>query len=133
MIENINKSLYGKHTIDIGSFYFYKNFVIGKVKEGLDLNFESGKKLYELIKQYYKSSIPFVYISDRINSYSFKPTRIYGSQDYFPNLKGYAIVTYNSLNYKVAKLEETFTNMPTYIAENLDDAICWSEKLVSKS
>ncbi|MCK8522043.1 hypothetical protein M0D21_10720 [Aquimarina sp. D1M17] len=131
MIKNINTPLLNKHEIDIGWFYFYENFVIGNVNEGLDLNFDSGKKLYELIQFYYKDQIPFTYISQRINSYSFKPTRIYGAEDYFPNLKGYAIVIYDPVNYKVAKLEETFTAMPTYITNDLEDAIDWSNNIIS--
>ncbi len=130
MTENINKSFIKKHEVDIGTFYFYENFVVGKVKKGQDLNFDSGKSLYEYIGIYYKNTIPFVYISDRINSYSFKPTRLYGSEEYFPNLKGYAIVTYDAINTKVAKLEQTFTNIPTGVFNNLEDAIDWSEKIL---
>ena len=132
MIENINTPLLNKHEIDIGWFYFYENFVVGNVNQGLDLNFDSGKKLYELIQHYYKGIKPFTYISQRVNSYSFKPTRIHGVEEHFPNLKGYAIVIYDPVNYKVAKLEETFTSMPTYVTDDLENAISWSNKILSK-
>ncbi|MEM9681528.1 MAG: hypothetical protein AAF901_14490, partial [Bacteroidota bacterium] len=75
---------------------------------------------------------PFTYISQRVNSYSFKPTRIYRVEEYFPNLQGDAIVIYDPVNYKVAKLEETFTSMPTYVTDDLEDAITWSNKIISK-
>ncbi|GAA4270935.1 hypothetical protein U6A24_03460 [Aquimarina gracilis] len=133
MVSNINKSFIKKYEIEIGEFYFHKNYVIGEVYAGADLNFESGKKLYELIKIHYKDTIPYAYISNRINSYSFKPTRLYAMNDNFPNLKGYGIVTYDAVNYKVAELEETFTKIPTQVFKNLENATHWAEKITSKS
>ncbi len=131
MVENFRRPLIQKHEIDIGMFYFYENFIVGEVNEGSDLNFESGKKLYELIEIYYKGIIPYVYISNRVNSYSFKPTRLHGSAQKFPNLKGYAIVTYNPVNRKIACLERTFADIPTDVFDTLEDAVLWSEKMTS--
>ncbi|GAA4277801.1 hypothetical protein [Aquimarina mytili] len=131
MVKNFEGSLIQKHEIDIGMFYFYENFVVGEVNEGSDLNFESGKKLYQLIETYYKGTIPYTYISNRVNSYSFKPTRIHGSSEKFPNLKGYAIVTYDPVNHKIACLEKTFADIPTDVFNSLEDAITWSKKMTT--
>ncbi len=129
MVNSIHKSFIKKYKIDIGTFYFYKNYVVGEVLAGADLNFESGKELYQLMEIHYKKTIPYVYISNRVNSYCFKPTRLYAINDNFPNLKGYGIVIYDSVNEKIAKLEETFTDIPTLIFKNLEDAISWAEKI----
>ncbi len=131
MVKTINKTFIKKYKIDIGSFYFYEQYVVGEVEEGSDLNFESGKELYELIEKHYNNIVPYVYISNRVNSYSFKPTRHYRSARLFPNLKGYAIVTYDEVNTKIAQLEESFSEIPTCIFDNLNDAINWSGHIIT--
>jgi len=92
-LTKIHKKCIGTHQLDIGLFYFYENFVIGEVKEGQNIDFECAKGLYELVERYYKNTIPYVYISNRIHSYSFKPTGHYKSSGLFTNLKGYGIIT----------------------------------------
>ncbi len=129
VVNSVNKSFIEKYEIEIGTFYFYKNFVVGEVDSGADLNFESGKELYDLLEIHFKNTIPYVYISNRINSYSFKPTRLYNVDKNFPNLKGYGIVIYDPTNKTIAQLEETFTDMPTQIFDNLEDAICWAKRI----
>ncbi|MBQ4820308.1 hypothetical protein [Aquimarina sp. MMG016] len=132
MVIDIDKKFKNKHDLDIGSFYFYENFIIGEVGEGMSLDFESGNKLYQLIDTHYKKKVPYVYISNRIHSYSFTPTRLYGASEHFPNLKGYAIVTYDTINNKVAQLEKKFSDIPTSLFNNLGDAILWAEELISE-
>ncbi|AXT63328.1 hypothetical protein D1816_24290 [Aquimarina sp. AD10] len=130
MRRKTNKSLINEHTLDIGKFYFYENFIIAEIKENINLNFESGKQLFQLAQDYYKSTIPYVYISNRINSYSVKPTEHYKLENIFPNFKGYAIVTYDDISFEVANLEKLFTNRPTCIFKNLDSAIEWVDQIV---
>lgn len=131
MSHKINRRLIKKYSLDIGSFYFYKNFIIGEIIESVNLNFESGKKLFELAKIHYKDTIPFVYISNRINSYSFIPTGHYKTIELFPNLKGYAIVVYNDINYKIAELEQFYISWQSNIFTTLEDAIEWSENIIT--
>ncbi|GAA4277800.1 hypothetical protein [Aquimarina mytili] len=132
MTPKTNRKPVKEYTLDIGVFYFYQNFVIGEIKEGLNLNFESGKELFNLTKTHYKNIIPFVYISNRVHSYSFIPTGHYKSSKLFPNLKGYAIVVYDNINLKIAELEQTFMSWPNQIFTNLDDAIDWAEELIER-
>ncbi len=131
MSLKIDKKLIKKHVLDIGSFYFYENFIVAEIKENVSLDFESGKELFLLAYEYYKNIIPYVYISNRVNSYSIKPTAHYKLNNILPNFKGYAIVVYDAINYEVSELEKLFTNRPTSIFNNLDDAIRWSEEIVN--
>ncbi len=132
MPHKINRILIKKYTLDIGTFYFYENFIIGEIIEGANLNFESGKELFRLAKTHYENNIPFVYISNRINSYSLIPTGHYKTIELFPNLKGYAIVVYNDINYKIAELEQSFISWPSNIFNTLEDAVEWAHQLISK-
>lgn len=130
MSPKINKQLIQKHELDIGDVYFYENYIITEIKEGVVVNFEKAAELLRLGKEYYGNKIPFVYISNRVHSYSFEPTTHFKSTELFPNLKGYAVVTYNAINNKIAELEQAFLNKPANIFHSLDEAIAWAEKLI---
>ncbi|WP_299245569.1 hypothetical protein [uncultured Aquimarina sp.] len=130
MVYNFNKKLIHKHQLTIGLFYFYKNHIISEIKEGVILTFENCSELFELIHSYYGTTIPFVYISNRKNSYSFVPTGHFKSSKLFPNFTGYGVVIYDAINYKVATLEQSFLETPTKIFNCLDDTLLWIDELI---
>ncbi len=130
MLQHITKNLIRKYTLDIGTFYFYDHFLISEVNEGEFLNFDKATKLFLTAKEHYGNNIPFVYITNRINSYSFEPTAHFKSTKLFPNLRGYGIVTYDSINNKIASLERSFLDVPTKIFDNLEEAILWVDELI---
>lgn len=132
MISKVNKELIAEHLLDIGTLYFYKNFVVTEIKEGMTLSFEKALPMFLLAKKYYGNKTPFVYISNRIYSYSFEPTAHYKSTKLFPNLVGFAVVSYGTISNKVAHLEQAFLNVPTEIFHNLEDAIEWVDQLIIK-
>lgn len=126
----INKKLIKKYELDIGTVYFYENYVVSEIKKGIVLNFEKATQLLLLGKEYYGNKVPFVYISNRIHSYSFEPTSHYKSTELFPNLIGFAVVSYDPIGTEVAKLEQVFLNKPTRIFSSLDEAIEWVAQLI---
>ncbi|MFD2565383.1 hypothetical protein [Aquimarina rubra] len=130
MIHDFNKKLINKHDLAVGAFYFYKNHIISEIKEGIILTFENCTDLFELIDSYYGTTIPFVYISNRKNSYSFVPTGHFKSTKLFPNFIGYGVVAYDAINSKVATLEQSFLENETKIFDNLDEAILWVDQLI---
>lgn len=130
MTSRLNTELVRKHDLEVGSFYFYKNHIVAEVKEGIAFTFENAFQVLELGKVYYGDTVPFVYISNRINSYSFNPTAHFKTQSMFPNLKGYAVVTYDAINHEIAEMEQTFLNKPMAIFNSLQDALHWTEKLI---
>ncbi|WP_027395519.1 hypothetical protein [Aquimarina latercula] len=130
MIHDFNKKLLHKHELAIGLFYFYKNHIISEVKEGVTLTFENCSELFEIIHSYYGTSTPFVYISNRKNSYSFVPTGHFKSSKLFPNFIGYGVVTYDAINTKVATLEQSFLENETKIFDDLNEALLWAQELI---
>ncbi|AXT53330.1 hypothetical protein D1818_21795 [Aquimarina sp. BL5] len=131
MVHDFNEKLIHKHQLSIGSFYFYKNHIISEIKEGIILSFENCSDLFERIHSYYGTTIPFVYISNRKNSYSFVPTGHFKSSKLFPNFTGYGVVTYDAINNKVATLEQSFLETSTGIFNSLDDALLWADELIA--
>ncbi len=130
-MKGISEILIKKYDLEIGSFYFYANFVIGEIKEGIITTHENSRELFLIGKEYYGLATPFVYISNRVNSYSFDPTGHYKSMKLFPNLKGFAVVAYNIRSEKVANLEQVFIDVPTKIFNNLKSAVHWAEQLTT--
>ncbi len=122
----------GKHEINIGSIYFFDNYIISEVKEGATITFEGTQELYALTKKYYGNKTPFVYISNRINSYSFEPTAHIKSKPLFPNLKGIGVVIYDPLKNEIAQLEKRFLDhVESHIFYNLEEAIEWAKKIIT--
>ena len=130
MQRKTNRKLIKKHVLDIGTVYFYENFLITEINEGIVMNFENVKPLLLLGKQYYGTQTPFIYISNRINSYSFEPTSHFKTVPIFPNIKGYGVVIYDQLSKEIAILEKNFLNIPTNIFYSLEEAIQWAEELI---
>lgn len=133
MIDQVQNKLIKKHTLDIGTVYFYENLVISEIKEGVFVNFDKLSGIFELGKMYYGNKTPFVYLSHRINSYSLDPMGHLRCVALFPNLKGYGAIIYNDINFKVAELEQKFiVDKTAQIFDNVDDALRWAENLVPK-
>ena len=131
MSKRENSDFIKKHTLDIGEISFYKKYLIVRINDGVSLDYESASPILELAYFYYSDQKPFVYITDRINSYSFNPTAHFTTTRNFPNVKGYAVVAHNSLKRNIAVMEQQFLNIPKKIFTSVDDAIAWAEQIIN--
>ena len=77
----------------------------------------------------YVGSRPFVYIANRVNSYSVNPND-YVYLEKVPTLKGIAIVTPTELGKKNAELELNFFRKPMEIFDNVSEAYLWGKQLL---
>ncbi|QLG45130.1 hypothetical protein [Costertonia aggregata] len=130
MSPKLDRTLTRKHDLEVGYFYFYKNFVISEIKEGMSITFENATEMLRLAKTYFGNTTPFVYISNRKNSYSFNPTAHFKTTQMFPNIKGFAAVVYDDMNRDIAEMEQSFLNVPVNIFTHLDKAIDWAEEII---
>ncbi|MBW1295531.1 hypothetical protein GBO31_08460 [Aquimarina litoralis] len=121
-----------KHIVNgVGVFYYYDSFMISEIDEGVKVELDIVLKISdEFTKKYYSFDNPFVYIANRINSYSLQPTVHFEAKKQLPYVKGYAVVTYDAINTKIATLEQSFLEVPTKVFDNLEDAIFWSDQLL---
>lgn len=117
------------HELEIGTFRFYENIVIGQIREGMQINLDSSLPLFALAWEQYKNN-PVVYISDRKNSYSLDPTMHYETKKLVPFVAGYAWVVYDDRSEKVAHLEERFLDFPTGVFRSLENALEWAWNLL---
>ncbi|MDC8001598.1 hypothetical protein POV26_11160 [Aequorivita todarodis] len=110
---------------EIGIIYFYRALVIVEAKEGIVISHKNG--LSALLKGLgYLGAKPWVYISNRIHSYSVKPMD-YKYLNKVPTLKAMGIVVYNEMARSNAELESTFCKKPFRIFDNLTEAAIWGK------
>lgn len=116
----------------IGKFSFYSNVVVSEFSEGIHATKEKLEEPIQYAQQIYHSETPVVYVSHRLNSYSFDPVGYGEIVNMFPNLVGFAIVSDNKYRRMLAGLEKLFIKRPIGVFYHLEEAFTWAEKLVEK-
>tara|TARA_R100000935_G_scaffold1439_1_gene4529 strand:- start:84534 stop:84947 length:414 start_codon:yes stop_codon:yes gene_type:complete len=116
---------------EAANVYLYDNFAVVEVTEGTTLSFKNGFTL--LLKGLsIIGSKPWIYVSNRINSYSVKPTD-YKYLNKVPTLKGLAIVSTSTSEINNAHLEKAFFTKPFNIVNSLDEAYDWGKGILAKN
>lgn len=118
------------HDLALGKVTFYSNIVVGEVKEGQHVSYENASIASQLIAQTYKGTIPFVYISNRVNSYSMDPVAYKELISLVPNLIGFGAVSTSKRTRMLSNLERIFVKKPMRVFETMDEAFEWSFKLL---
>ena len=116
---------------EIGRFDYYKNMVIGEVKEGVHVTMDTALEPLQAGAQVFGYGENFVYISHRLHSYSIDPTGYYEAASMFPNFKGLVIVATNRRRRMLANLERLFMKRPIRVFDNLEAAIQWAEEFLA--
>jgi len=117
------------HELEIGTFHFYENIVIGQIREGMQINLDNVLPVFAMAWEQYRNK-SVVYISDRKYSYSLDPTMYFETKKLVPFIAGYAWIVYNERCEKVARLEERFLDFPTSIFRSRDAALNWAWNLL---
>ena len=115
--------------LDFCKLTFYDSYVVVIINEGINIDKEINKILFDVISQFYNNK-SFVYISHRINSYSVDP-HIYSKTSLVKNLAGFAVVSKDYKSKVNAKIEQMFFSKPLEIFETLEDAYNWANELVN--
>ncbi|GAB1857194.1 hypothetical protein MHTCC0001_20300 [Flavobacteriaceae bacterium MHTCC 0001] len=135
MSFNVKNKLIQKHVVDkIGTFYYFDNFMISELNEGLVVNLEVVLNVTnKLTMKHYGTTTPFVYISHRINSYSIQPTVHLTTQKLMPNTMGYAVVSYNSVHKEIVDIEKLFLDIPAKMFNCIEEAVTWANNIIVSS
>lgn len=115
--------------LEIGTVKIHKNYLIVEMNEGETITEISNNILLDIVDAYYPTN-PFVYISNRINSYAVNPV-VYTLTSNIPNLVGFSIVSSNNLSLNNAQIEKLFANKPFEVFTDLKRAINWAETKVN--
>ena len=110
---------------DIGVIYFYDTVVVFEAKEGIVMSYKTGFSI--LLKGLsYLGSKRWVYISNRVHSYSIKPMD-YKYLNKVPTLRAVAVVNYSEVGHTNAELESKFCKKPFHMFDNLSEAVIWAK------
>ncbi|GAA4272326.1 hypothetical protein GCM10022258_16200 [Aquimarina gracilis] len=80
--------------------------------------------------QYYKNK-PFVYISNRVNSYSVDPS-IHIEMSKIQNLVGFAVISNDPLQKKQTQLEQSLFAKELRLFDTIKEAIEWKNEIIQK-
>lgn len=109
---------------------FFDNYVISVINEGEHVDYTLNKILIKKIEKRFNK--PFIYITNRINSYSVDPN-IYPRTTEVKNLAGFAVVSKAHMAKVNAQIEQIFFGKPFEIFSELEEAIAWAKKILKQS
>lgn len=107
-----------------GSVAIHENYLITIMDEGITIKPEFNDILEDIAEKYYPNK-PFVYISQRLNSYAVDPT-IYKRCSEIENLVGFAVVSKESYAKSSVNVEKLFYDKLFVHFNDLDSAIEWA-------
>lgn len=124
-----NPELIEYHKLKIGSLYFFNNFVITELNEGIHVDFDNFKEATRTILDYFGDK-PFGFIGNRRNTYSIDLNDVRLFKKSFPNLKAYAVVSNSLFSKGVFDIENHFFETNTKKLnrkkfDTIDDAVVW--------
>ncbi|MUH37255.1 STAS/SEC14 domain-containing protein [Zobellia amurskyensis] len=128
----IKHELLDEHDFGFAKFWFYPNYIVGEFAEGADVSKEDSIGPITFIKRIYSTTVPFIYISNRKNSYSMDPMGYKDIVDMFPNLIGMAIVSDNKYRRMIATLEKMFIKKPIGVFHKLEEAYEWATQNIEE-
>lgn len=114
-----------------GTYYLFDTFVVAEVDEGVLYTWDDHAQpiVEELTHLYDHNGENVVYISNRVHSYSVKPSDWI---KFFRNnyrLRAYAIVSYTQKGLIASLVEKLFMRSSFKNFDNLEDAIAWAKSL----
>lgn len=115
---------------DFCKLFLYDNYAINTVNEGVLIDKYIAKDINTTLFNHFQNS-PFVFISNRTNSYSVDPS-IYMEAYTHLNMIGFCIVTKDHRTIENATVEKLFLKMDFNIFDNLNEAIHWADSISLK-
>lgn len=118
-------------SFDFCDISIFDNYLIVVMKEGVNITPDYNAILENITKKYF-SKTSFVYITNRVNSYSVDP-KIYYETAKIENLKGFAVVASNYQAKINAEIEKMFFNKPFKLFDSVENAIHWAKEITDSS
>ncbi|OAB78990.1 hypothetical protein [Cochleicola gelatinilyticus] len=114
--------------VDFGIIEIHNFYVIATINEGVVLTNDLSYEIIQHAVEHFQDA-PFVYITNRIHSYSVDPS-VYIMTNDIKNLKGFGVVSPHVLARDNATFEKNFLNKEFEIFKTLDEAIEWARNLI---
>ncbi|WP_347925774.1 hypothetical protein [Pontimicrobium sp. SW4] len=130
---NIKETPLGKEAISIvetkfGNLYFFDNFLITEIYEGIVMGEKEFIKVFDLCMDCYGLEKPFGIVSHRLYPYSVNVFELIPIAHKFKSVVANAVVAYTDLSLKNFELEKQLLKFKGKFFNNLDSAIDWIKK-----
>ncbi len=123
--QEIYKLAIEKHQLYFGSFYFYTNYIIAEINEGVFYDWKKANRMLKLALKFYGNDVKPHYISNRKNKYFVNPSdwlNFYKSEH---RISSYIIVHRTTSSMFNLKFEKMFIKDKVLHFYHLQDAINW--------
>lgn len=118
-----------KHELPFGVFYFFDNFIISEIKEGVLFEWEKAEEIINLGIQFYGNDTNHLnYISNRINDYSIKPQDWLKFLNMGKRFRQFAVVTYRAKSIPNLIIERFFYKDTILTFDSLLEAVNFIRK-----
>ena len=114
-----------KLNLDFCNVQIYDNHIIVEMNTGVHITLKDNTTLINIVDTYFKNK-PFVYITNRVNSYSVDPA-VYKETSKITNLVGLCVVSKNFMAKSAAQIEKLFFDKDFEIFDTLPEAIEWAK------
>lgn len=124
--SNLNYELQDIYILDNGTFYFFDNFIISEIKEGVLFDWEMAQEIITIAESYYGVDQKVAYISNRVHPYSLVP------QDWLKffkarnSISAFAVVSYSQQERSNILLERLFFKSKIKKFFDLEEAVKWA-------
>jgi hypothetical protein len=126
------KEAFNELVYSFGTYYLFEGFIVAEINEGLVYSWEHhGKQVsIEISNLYENNGDGLIYITNRINNYSVKPSDWLNFYKSKFNLKAYGIVSYSDKGMKNTLIERLFLSSKMKRFKCINEAIEWAKKEV---
>lgn len=116
-----------------GNLYFFENFLITEIFEGMIVGKKEFLKIFDLCSDNFDSNKPFGIVSHRLYPYSVNLFELIPISNKFDSVVANAVVAYTDLSVKNFELEKRLLNFKGKFFNNMDSAITWVKKEIKKA
>ena len=112
--------------LPFGNFYFFSNFIVSELNEGIHFDWKKVKIVAEIILIHYGDVNNLVYLSNRVNSYSIEPQSWLKFDKKYNLIKDTGIIAYDNRGGLSVVLERLFSKGSINKFRSLKKALEWA-------
>lgn len=116
------------YNLKSGDLYFYDNFLISEIHEGIVVAKEDLIEVINLIHKHFGFNKPYGLISHRLHSYAINLYDIIPIVSEFGLLIANAVVAYTEISLKNFELEKRVLKLKGEAFKNMEDALIWTKQ-----
>lgn len=116
------------HILESGTFYFFEDFIVSEINEGVNFNWRQAQEVIKLAENHYGVNAKVAYISNRHYSYSLVPQDWLTFFEARNSISAFAVVSYNKRQRSDILIERLFFKSKIKKFYDLHEAIVWARE-----